>query len=31
MNLGQFGKAAYAGLVAFLGSLVVVMIGDVAW
>jgi hypothetical protein len=31
MNLGQFGKAAYGGIVAFLGSLVVVMVGDVGF
>lgn len=28
MNLGQFGKAAFSGLLAFLGSLAVVMVGD---
>lgn len=31
MNLGQFGKAAYAGALAFLGSLAVVMVGDVGF
>lgn len=31
MNLGQFGKAAYAGLVSFLGTLAVVMVGDVGF
>lgn len=31
MNLGQFGKAAFAGAVAFLGSLAVVMVGDVGF
>lgn len=31
MNLGQFGKAAYAGMLAFLGSLAVVMVGDVGF
>jgi hypothetical protein len=31
LNLGQFGKAAFGGLVAFLGSLTVVMIGDVGF
>lgn len=31
MNLAQFGKAAYAGIVAMLGSLVVVMVGEVGF
>ena len=31
MNLGQFGKAAYGGLLSFLGSLAVVMVGDVGF
>ena len=30
-NLGQFGKAAFAFLVAFLGALAVVMVGDVGF
>lgn len=31
MNLAQFGKAAFGGLVAFLGTLAVVMVGDVGF
>lgn len=31
MNLGQFGKAAFSGLLAFLGALTVVMVGDVGF
>lgn len=31
MNVAQFGKAAYAGVLAFGGSLTVVMIGDVGF
>ena len=31
MNLGQFGKAAYGGVLAFLGSLVTVLVGDVGF
>lgn len=31
MNLGQFGKAAYGGIVAALGTLAVVMVGDVGF
>ena len=31
MNLAQFGKAVYGGLVAGLGSLAVVMVGDVGF
>ena len=31
MNFAQFGKAAYGGLVAFLGSLAIVMVGDVGF
>jgi hypothetical protein len=31
MNLGQFGKAAFSGVLAFLGSLAVVMVGDVGF
>lgn len=31
LNLGQFGKAVYGGLVAFLGTLAVIMIGDVGF
>lgn len=31
MNLAQFGKAAFAALMAFGGSLVVVMVGDVGF
>ena len=31
MNLAQFGKAAWAFLVAGLGSLVTVMVGDVGF
>ncbi len=31
MNLGQFGKAAFAGVLAFLGSLAVVLVGDVGF
>jgi hypothetical protein len=31
MNLGQFGKAVYGGLVAGLGSLAIVMVGDVSF
>ena len=30
-NLGQFGKAAFSGVLAFLGSLAVVMVGDVGF
>lgn len=30
-QLGQFGKAAYAAATAFVGSLVVVMVGDVGF
>lgn len=31
MNLGQFGKAGFSGLLAFLGALAVVMVGDVGF
>lgn len=31
MNLGQFGKATFSGVLAFLGSLAVVMVGDVGF
>jgi len=31
MNLAQFGKAAFAGVYFFLGSLVVVMVGDIGF
>jgi hypothetical protein len=31
MNYGQFGKAAFSGVLAFLGSLGVVMVGDVGF
>jgi hypothetical protein len=31
MNLAQFGKAAFGGLVAFLGALTTVMVGDVGF
>ena len=31
MNLGQFGKVAFAAATAFIGSLVVVMVGDVGF
>lgn len=31
MNLGQFGKAAFSGALAFLGALAVVMVGDVGF
>ncbi len=31
MNLGQFGKAAYGGALAFLGSLAVVLVGSVGF
>ena len=31
MNLAKFGKAAYSGLIAFFGSLAVVMVGDVSF
>lgn len=31
MNLGQFAKAGYSGVVGFLGSLAVVMVGDVGF
>jgi hypothetical protein len=31
MNLAQFGKAVYGGLVAGLGSLAIVMVGDVGF
>ena len=28
MNYGQFGKAAYSGVLGFLGSLTVVLVGN---
>lgn len=31
MNVAQFGKAGFSGLLAFLGSLAVVMVGDVGF
>lgn len=31
MNLAQFGKAAFGGVTAFLGTLAVVMVGDVGF
>lgn len=31
MNLAQFGKAAFGGIVAGLGSLTIVMVGDVGF
>lgn len=31
MNFGQFGKAAYSGALGFLGSLAVVLVGDVGF
>lgn len=31
MNLAQFGKAAFGGIVAALGTLTVVMVGDVGF
>lgn len=31
MNIGQFAKAIFAGIVAFLSSVVVVMVGDVGF
>lgn len=31
MNLAQFGKAAFGGILAFVGSLVIVMVGDVGF
>ena len=31
MNLARFGKAAFGGVVSFLGSLTVVMVGDVSF
>lgn len=31
MNIGQFGKATYAAVLAFVGSLTTVMIGDVGF
>lgn len=31
MNLAQFGKAAFGGLIAFGGALATVMVGDVSF
>lgn len=31
MNFAQFGKAAYSGVLGFLGSLAIVMVGDVGF
>ena len=31
MNIAQFGKAAFSGVVALLGALAVVMVGDVGF
>jgi hypothetical protein len=31
MNLAQFGKAVFGGVVSFLGTLTTVMIGDVGF
>jgi hypothetical protein len=31
VNLGQFGKAAYSGVLGFLSSLTVVMVGSVGF
>jgi len=31
MNLGQFGKAAFGGVLAFVGALTTVMVGDVGF
>ena len=31
MNYGQFGKAAFSGVLAFAGSLVIVMVGSVGF
>ncbi len=31
MNLAQFGKAAFGGLIAFGGALTTVMVGDVGF
>lgn len=31
MNFAQFGKAAFGGVVSFLGSLTIVMVGDVGF
>lgn len=31
MNLGQFGKAAFSGVLAFVGSLSIVMVGSVGF
>lgn len=31
MNYGQFGKAAFAAVVAFLGALAAVLVGDVGF
>ena len=31
MNLAQFGKAAFGGIIAFLGTLGAIMVGDVGF